>query len=271
MENPEAKRSQYPYYGLEKCVEVAAVVRDLGGGRSEVTKTVLAHQMNVSDSSAAFQQLIGAVKSFGLIKGRGSYMLTEISKAFFYPTQEGQAPRALLQAIKAPQVFEEMINRFDGNRIPPSELLANILHREYGISTSWAPRVASLFASALRFAGALDGDLLQYESAMQRSLGDVPNDAEPTEPVSSTVPLRDATGRRAAVAPTVQPGPARSESRQEAAGMTVWVFKLRGQSVRLETSDDLTLDLWLKLNQYVQVLKPMPEAGAVADLPPTAS
>ena len=249
------KRSLYPYYSLERCLELAAAIRELGGARTEVPKSTLAHQMHVEESAPAFIQLIGSAKAFGLIEGRGTYTLSELAKQHFFPTDDGQDRVAILRVLKAPQAFEELIDRFDGTKVPGTELLSNILHREYQIAASWAPRVASLFIGALRFAGALDADgILRYQSNIQGILteaGAVRAASRQQAPAPiEIVPPDHATPTARGIAEPKQP---------VAVDANVWSFTIGDETVHLRTSRELSYGLWLKLRQYVELLNPTSE------------
>lgn len=256
MDGQGTKRGQYPYYSLEKSIEVAAAVCAAGGGRVEVKKSVLAQQLRMDESSAAFSQIISAAKCFGLIQGWGTYSLSEIGKEYLLPTDENQKRRAILKMVKCPEVFEKLIERFDGSRLPNAEILFNILHRDFHVAESWRGRVSSLFSSALRMADAIDdAGFLRYSALMHTAS-------------SGSGELAEEGGRSAvnSMSPPEPPMIADSvdESRKRAPlvfskfgdDLNVWAFKLGGGTVRLETSDNLPLELWKKLDQYVQVLKP---------------
>lgn len=259
-----AKRSAYPYYPLERVLKVAEAVRDLGGGRAEVQKSMLAHQLALDESSTAFQQLIGAAKSFGLLEGRGTYTLSELANEYFFPTEEHQPRTALLRALRMPSVFDDLIKRFDGRRLPSASLLTNIVHREYKVPESWASRVASLFASALRLAGVIDTEgFLRYDSIMRstrvftaaqgengrHSLGPTgpgPQSSPATGPSGPTMRADNQYGQLSLI----------QESQPSQGDSSVWVYSFQGKTVRVETSADLPMELWRKLEQYVAVLKP---------------
>ena len=125
--------------------------------------------MKTDANSASFAQLIGSTKAFNLVEGRGSYVLSPLAMRHFMPTDDGQDRDALLRAIIAPRVFEELVKRFDGGKLPAPDILANILKREYEVSNSWSPRIASLFVGALKFAGAVDSaGFVRYASMLHQ-------------------------------------------------------------------------------------------------------
>lgn len=243
----QPRRAAYPYYSINKVIEAAEAVRDLGGTKSEVPNHVLAEHLRTNPSSGTFTQLVASAKAFGLLAGRGAYTLTDLAKRLFFPTEPMEAQAAMLAMLKHPEVYEKLIERFDGGRLPPNESLANILHREYGVSESWKPRVASLFIGSLREANVIDSaGSLRYSSKlhMTKQLGNNGNstDAEPTAPpVVNEFPK--------SVSPSGSPEPT-------SAGANVWSFRLGGGYVRLETSHHLPRALWEKLSKYIEVLKP---------------
>ena len=257
-----AKRQAYVYYTLSKCIGVADAVRLLGGAKAEVPRAVLAGQLKVDEAGGTFAQQIASAKGFGLVDGRGTYTLTQLALDYFTPTDEKQRGRAKLAMLKGPSIYEALIDRFDGSRLPPTETLANIIQREYDVNESWKPRVASLFVNSLRDAGVLDSDgFLRYSAklhAVGSNGGENPDETRATETGDGRTTV--AADRRQA-APSQPAGRTRDES-PPPLGVNSWTFRFGGGYVRLDTSDDMPLALWNKLNQYVQVLKPShPEGG----------
>jgi hypothetical protein len=241
---PEAKRVTYPYATYSKSLEIAVAVRDLGGSNTDVQRSVIAHKLRVDQNSTALLQNITSAKTFDMLAGRGSYHLTETAKRYFFPTEPGEKQRAMLRMIGAPIIFQSLINRFDGGRVPDSETLVNILHREHKVSQSWRPRVATLFLSTLREAQVIDGaGFLRYAASMHSagngtmaSMRDAPvaeHTPEPSSPVA-TQPADRAIPTQG--------------------GVTTWHYK--GGILRVETPENLSYDVWKKLYDYVAVLKP---------------
>jgi hypothetical protein len=266
-ESDSPKRAAYPYYPFKRCLEVAAVINAAGGSRGEVNKDVLAHELDLAVDSAVFSQLLGATKAFGLISGRGSYSLTELAKQFFYPTDDQQKRVAQLRMIKGPVVFEKLIERFDGNKLPSSEMLKNIIRREFDVADSWIDRTVSLFMNALKVVGVLDeSGFLRFGSAMHgASSSNIANaEAELAARLSTpatnqlALAVTPVGGISKGLLPTPKPeiGPASSAGPSEAC---VWMFRMRDAWVRVETSNDMPRALWDKLAQYIKVLEPPKE------------
>jgi hypothetical protein len=242
------RRSPYPYHTLPKCIDVAAAVRDAGG--SDVHKSMVAHQLNMSETTANFMQLIGSAKCFGLIEGRGSYSLSAASRRFFNPANETEKRLAFLTFLKTPLVFEKLIARFDGSKLPNNDLLATVLHKEHNITESWRPRIASMFLSAVREADVVDGNgFLRYESSVRAA-----SRAEDLQPAASLAPPASTTPQVYADLSIHNRG---MPVFQKPTETNVWSFQLGDSFVRLETSRNMSPALWAKLEQYISVLKPV--------------
>jgi hypothetical protein len=243
-ENSQSNHSfPYPVLPFQNALEVAKAVCDSGGANSPVQKSVIAHALNSSESSGGFIQRLGTARIYGMIEGRGDYRLTDGAKRYFFPSSEAEKRQATLQLLSSAPIFAEIIKRFDGNRIPTSDMLANVLLREFGIPESWKVRVARFFIKAVGDAGILDNQgFLRYSSALHtldNMHGGSSNDQASTQP-------RDTAVATNTPIPSMEPRE----------GMNAWVFSLKGKTVKVETSDELSPDLWKKLDAYVKVLKP---------------
>src|SRR6266404_123885 len=156
QENGKRELASYPYMGLPAALKISDAVRDLGGQRVQIQKSVLASHLRDAEKSASFQQKIAAAKSFGIIEGRSSYILTDAGKQYYFPTSDRDKTAALLKFLSFPSAFGEIIKRFDGSKLPTREILSNILSRELRVPESWKERVASFFENAAELVGCLD-------------------------------------------------------------------------------------------------------------------
>jgi hypothetical protein len=235
----------YPYFPLTLAIKISDAVQELGGGRSEVQKSVLASHLSETEKSATFLQRITTAKCFGLIEGRGAYTLSELAKRYYFPTSDGDKPAALLEILATPLAFKSLISRFDGSKLPTREILANILHRECGVANSWKERVASMFLNSVQFVGAVDSNGFLRYGAAKHGAPQAPLDP-PSIAVVGGVPTPKKQQSSGPAGPTDE--------------MCVWSYTLKGKSVRLETPVELSQALWDKLSAYVQqVIKPSKE------------
>src|SRR2546425_3900593 len=137
IEESARKENSYPVFDLAVCLEFAKIVKDLGGSRNPVKKSILARQIGLAETTPSFFQRISSAKSFGIINGWGSYHLTDIGKLYFYPLTQQAAEAAKLVMLTTPAVFALIIQRFDGEKLPSNEMIGNVLHQEVGIPDSW--------------------------------------------------------------------------------------------------------------------------------------
>jgi len=163
----ERKEAAYPYYDLESCIKFASHIKELGGSKGGVKKSLLARQVGLAESTPSFFQRLSATKVFNIAEGWGSYGLTEVGRMYFYPQSEKAKSLALLRMFVAPMTFEALVKRFDGEKLPSTDILGNILHQEAGIPDSWKDRVAQIFVRSASFIGIIDNlGFLRYDAAM---------------------------------------------------------------------------------------------------------
>src|SRR6266446_3729640 len=82
---PRTATVSYPYHPLSLCLDLAKAVREIGNGKQEVSKSLLASHMKLDENSADLSQKIASSKTYGLIDGRGTFKLTDLSTAYFFP------------------------------------------------------------------------------------------------------------------------------------------------------------------------------------------
>jgi hypothetical protein len=245
----------YPYNSLQKCIDVARVVGDMGGVNGDVQRSVIAQGLGVEEGSNSLTVLLGASKLYDLLDGRGAYRLTETAKQYFHPTNPSDAVVAKLKMAKSPPLFSALIERFDGTRLPAQDMLVNLLNREYRITESWRTRAVQLFLSALKFADAVDASgFLRFKASLAAAgLGSIGG-------MNGTVPDAEklSDSQDAPIAPQIAQ-PAINEVNVSSGSVNTWTFGTGKEVVRVQTSQDLSMDLWEKLEQYVRVLKPTQE------------
>ncbi|HEX4119452.1 MAG TPA: hypothetical protein VH619_02395 [Verrucomicrobiae bacterium] len=244
------KESVYPLYPLDEAIKIAEAVKDMGGSRSSVSKALLAKHMHYAETGPSFVQRIASAKTYGLIDGWGAYGLTDSAKRYFYPTNDTEKQNASLHFLSTPSAFKLLIERFDGERLPPNEMLGNVLHQEAKVPTSWKDRLASMFVRGAQSIGIIDAEgILRYGANMHNF-----SPAETAREHPGDVPKIK-----------VDAGAATSEAPERSGpGQTVWAFRHKsGERIRLETPEDMTRELWEKLNAYVQILKPSDSDGKI--------
>lgn len=235
----------YPVNTFENALEVARIIGDAGGANTEVSKAIIAQGLGTSSTSGNFTQRLATSRAYGLIDGgRNGYRLTEAAKRYLFPSSDEEKRLALLMLIKANPIFAGIIKRFDGTKIPTTELLSNVLFREFKVPESWKTRVARFFLKAAEQAGIIDSQgYLRYVAARQ-SLSAMPASSSSGMPDAS----EPASSGRTVTAPATMEA--------SAGEMDVLVARDEGKTVRLETSPKLSFALWQRLDAHVKGLKP---------------
>ena len=146
----------YPLYDLSEAVKVAEAVRDLGGGNAPVARSLLAQHLKSAETGPSFFQRVASCRAFGLIDGRGAYLLTELAKQYFYPTVEGGRDIAAVKVLTVPRAFSILVQKFDGGKLPGIETIGNIIHTEAAIPVSKKNILAGLFLRSVQYIGAID-------------------------------------------------------------------------------------------------------------------
>jgi hypothetical protein len=244
----DAKResASYPYYPLHSALRISEAVKDLGGARVAIQKSVLASHLKEPEKSPVLQQRITSAKCFGLIEGRSAFTLTASSKRYYFPTTESERGLALLEFLGCPAAYGEIIKRFDGSQVPSREILANIFHREAGVPDSWKERTAATFLKSAVFAGALDdAGFLRVRAGKDR----------PLPKIDSEIAVQSMQTDTAVVSHSLSTPQKRQEVVQSIDSNT-WSFTYQGKSVHLITPAELDNSLWEKLQAYVNLLKP---------------
>jgi hypothetical protein len=193
--NSEAKAEvSYPLYDLSEAVKVAEAVRDLGGGNAPVSRSLLAQHLKYAENGPSFFQRVTATKAFGLIEGRGSYSLTELAKQYFYPTVESGKEDAAVKSLTFPKAFSVLVQKFDGGKLPPIDIIGNIIHTEADIPVSKKKILAGLFLRSVQFIGAIDsGGFLRCKAFVAGGRGTVAATplAAPQEKPQRPAPIPD--------------------------------------------------------------------------------
>jgi hypothetical protein len=245
---PQRKKGAYPYYLLKSCLALGGIVKDAGGDRVDVPKSVVAEGLDVEQTSSNFAQFVASAKCYGIVDGHTALRLTDLGRDHFMPTTENGARCAELEFLSQPPTFSFLIEKFDGSTLPAANILANLLAREFGIPDSWNGRVAQIFISSANDLGVIDqGGCLRYDSAKHKAAGAVQmpprNDTSSGEVQAAQRPQQNQPGGT-----TDNPQQTKPNNRKS----KVWVW----EDIRLETPGDLTLDEWEQLRDYVGILRP---------------
>lgn len=244
------KKGTYPYYSLKTSLELGKVVRDAGGERIGVPKSVVAHGVKMSLNSSSFAQLVASTKCFGIVEGHTELQLSDLGRDYFMPTTDSASRLAELEFLNQPPTFASLIAKFDGSILPNAVNISHILTREFRIPGSWSTRVAQLFVGIATDLGVLDpGNCLRYSAVkhvVSNNLGTGATNVISNPALVHQIPLASQLGSHSHTQTTL-PAPIKV-----GATTTTWV---KGE-IRLETPDNMSYQMWELLKNYVQILEP---------------
>lgn len=151
----------YPRYTLEQAIEFIQLIDELGA-KDVLQKTVLAELGKKNPNDPVVTGKVSSSKQFGLLEtGKHGYSLTERARLLLYPTPDVNEQKILLEAFKSPNLFSELINRFNKRDVPKKATLGNILFNQFSISKNAKNRAANVFIKSAEHANVLaDGHLL---------------------------------------------------------------------------------------------------------------
>ena len=155
MDNNQKKRERsvaYPGIPLEEAVAAALSLRT-ALGKAAFSREDAANALGYKGVSGASSVKVASLVHYGILNRTGNtYVLSELSERITHPPSEVSRTNAILEAVKAPKLYRDLINQFVGQALPTH--LTNILVHK-GISTKVAGTVASDFKKSIEFGGIL--------------------------------------------------------------------------------------------------------------------
>ena len=152
-EQQERGRSviSFPYFHLEKCIELAAAVMAIGGDSCELSQ--LAAHLGQSESGGGFRVKIIATRVFGLISyQRKTVELTPIGQRILDPEMQ---KAARVEAFLTVPLFNRMYEKLNGQMLPPDTAIEKQM-QGLGVAPKQASRARQVFLRSAREAGFFD-------------------------------------------------------------------------------------------------------------------
>ena len=139
----------FPYYSLEKSIEVPKLIHERAGGRCG--RGQLAGLLGYSGvKNGGFLTRMSAAKMFGLIEENGDTItLTDRARKILSPVRPSDAEQARLDAFMAVELYRKVFDDFDGHTLPGADGLSNLFLTQYKIVPNQvAPALRNLMDSA---------------------------------------------------------------------------------------------------------------------------
>ncbi len=176
-----------------------AVVLDFVGkieadGLQTLTAQEVARRMDfASATSTPFYRRTVAAKLFGLLDTTQGVNLTKLALDYFKPTDDESKVATLATAMKNVVAYQKILERYSEKRLPQVDILANLIEREFALSSDAAKVCAGVFVNSARRAGLVkDGGVLSMALAQRSSSALSPErGSSPSPNAPSIVPSTD--------------------------------------------------------------------------------
>src|SRR5205823_427783 len=147
-------------------VDLGTVLDFVGKIESDGLQTLTVHEVAkrmgfASATSTPFYRRIVAAKLFGLLDTTQGVNLTKLALDYFKPTDDESKAAALATAMKNVVAYQKILERYSEKRLPQVDILANLIEREFALSSDAAKVCAGVFVNSAQRAGLVkDGGVL---------------------------------------------------------------------------------------------------------------
>jgi hypothetical protein len=146
----------YPYYGLSHAIEMVQAIRKTGG--KDASLDAVMKEMGIpKPTDRRWAYGVPSAVLYGLVEriGRGEtgrLKVTELALRLTNPASPEAGRNAKIAALKTPDLYSKLLEKFAGAPQPTREGLKNLLFTDYGIVESMAMMAADAFLDAIKTA-----------------------------------------------------------------------------------------------------------------------
>jgi hypothetical protein len=147
-------QAELPTVPLEKVLALPRAIWDNYAGRSAPPHE-LAVAVDISPTSSAWRVMTAASAAYGLTEGSygaQAIRLTALGRRIVAPEEDGDAEKALAEAVKRPGVAKRFFERYDKKKLPQDTIGANVL-TSFGVAKDKAATAFELVKQNARLAG----------------------------------------------------------------------------------------------------------------------
>jgi hypothetical protein len=149
----------YPYFGLSHAIEMVQAIRKVGGKDAPIESVM--REMGIPKSTdRRWAYGVPSAGLYGLVErvGRGEtgrLKVTDLALRVTNPVSVEAGRNARIAALKTPELYAKLLEKFAGAPQPTREGLKNLLFTDYGIVESMAMMAADAFLDAIKTAEVL--------------------------------------------------------------------------------------------------------------------
>lgn len=160
------KSALYPSATIQECLEFISIIKKLGG-KNVTDKDVLKEIGISSPYTRSYAKRKSASRQFYLIKiNKNTFDLTYTGYRILDENIDNETRKDLLTDIfSTPAIYNNLILKYNGGRIPPLFELSEVLVNEFNIIRSATDNLIKCFTKSALYVGILDKktDILQKE------------------------------------------------------------------------------------------------------------
>lgn len=122
-------QADVPSLSLEQALRVPRAIAENYASKP-VTPLQLASALNMAPTSGPFKRLCGVSIAYGLTEGgynAAEISITPLGRRIVKPPEDGDDLVAKREAILAPRVLQEFLNKYDGSPLPRDDIAMNVL------------------------------------------------------------------------------------------------------------------------------------------------
>lgn len=180
------KSLSYPRASLDRCLELAAAIHELGG---ESTLAAAAERLGLH-VGGSFHAVVSSAVRYGFVSvRRGRLRTAPAYRAYRLAYDATEREQTLADALANVPLFKTLLERYAGRPMPAAHL-DRLLVREHSVAERSAERVARYFLEAARSAGLLHGGVLRGRDAPHPASADIATlGGGPVAPRAATEPM----------------------------------------------------------------------------------
>src|SRR6266849_229219 len=145
---PKGQAKPHPSFSVKKTTELAQAIRDNNAGKP-YNRMLLADAMGRKPNGPEFRELITASGRYGFTEGSykaDTISLTDRGLRLTKPMSEDERLTAMREAVRSIPILEQLLQHFNGNRLPEIKFLVNTLERPpYSLDPDDAQQCAEVF------------------------------------------------------------------------------------------------------------------------------
>lgn len=162
LKKSRPKSKEYPAISINQAIDFVRKYKNFPVGKP-IKYEVAAKECKVSANTKSFRYSISSAKQFGLISTSTgqTFMLLETAHRLVRPTESEVALNKLKkQCFASPSLYKELISQYEGQGLPPSTTLENVLVTYHSITSAAAKVAAQKFLESVEEVGAVRDGIL---------------------------------------------------------------------------------------------------------------